>query len=70
MESDMRTYIARGEVRDVALPELHIHNILEGITWWAMYVPDQAPDLKLPVAKAKEIALDVLRHAYLTQPDG
>jgi AcrR family transcriptional regulator len=70
MERDMRTYIARGEVRDVALPELHIHNILEGITWWAMYVPDQAPDRKIPVVKAKEIALDVLCHAYLVQPDG
>ncbi len=70
MGNDMRTYIARGEVREVALPDLHIHNILEEITWWAMYVPYQAPDLKIPVVRAKEIALDVLRHAYLAQPEG
>mgnify|MGYP006305679159 CR=1 FL=1 len=70
MENDMRIYIARGDVRDVAMPDLHIHNILEEITWWAMYVPYQAPDRKIPVAKAKAIALDVLRHAYLTHPVG
>lgn len=61
-------HIERGEVRPVEMPELHIRNILEGIIWWAMYLPHQAPGLELTPSKAKRIALDVLKHAYMTRP--
>lgn len=64
-EENLLHYINRGEVRKVELPKLHIRNIIEGITWWSMYLPYQAPDIDVPVHKAKEIALDILKHSYL-----
>lgn len=64
-EENLLQYIKRGEVRKVELPELHIRNIIEGITWWSMYLPYQVPDIDVPVHKAKEIALDILKHSYL-----
>jgi AcrR family transcriptional regulator len=69
MERNLLYYIEVGEVRDVAFPALHLYNMLESIVWWAMQIPYQAGDMNIPVAKAKEIALDVLTHAYVTDPD-
>jgi AcrR family transcriptional regulator len=68
VERNLLYYIARGEVREVDYPSLHIYNILESIVWWAMQVPYQVPQANISVAKAKEIALDVLTHAYLADP--
>ena len=69
VETNLLYYMKCGEVRQVELPQLHIRNIVEGITWWAMYLPYRAPHMKVPVFKAKEIALDILKHAYMTKPD-
>jgi AcrR family transcriptional regulator len=68
IEENLTQYIARGEVRSVELPALHIRNIVEGITWWSMHLPYQAPHIDVPIAKAKDIALDILKHAYLATP--
>lgn len=65
IEENLVHYIERGEVREIELPELHIRNIIEGITWWAMYLPYQSNDMNIPVFKAKDIALDILKHAYM-----
>lgn len=65
VEKKLLHYIECGEVREIEYPELHMRNIFEGITWWAMYLPYQAPEKKVSVAKAKEIALDILKHAYM-----
>lgn len=69
IEENLSYYIERGEVRKVELPELHIRNIIEGITWWSMYLPYQDTDMKLPIVKAKDIALDILKHAYMKNPE-
>ncbi len=69
IEENLLHYIKKGEVRNVELPKLHIRNILEGITWWGMYLPYQAPDMNLPVSKTKDIALDILKHAYMKKPE-
>ena len=68
-EKNLLYYIKRREVRKIDLPSLHIRNIFEGITWWAMYLPYQEPDIKLSVNKAKEIALDILKHAYMEKSE-
>lgn len=68
IEDNLRLCIKRGEVRQVELPGLHIRNIIEGITWWAMHLPYQVADMNVDPAHAKQIALDVLRHAYLVKP--
>lgn len=68
-EENLLYYIKRGEVRKVELPELHIRNILEGITWWSMYLPYQVPDINVPVDKAKEIAVDIIKNAYLVKSE-
>jgi len=65
---NLMSYIDGGEVRSIEMPEFHIRNIIEGITWWSMYLPYQRHGVDLPVHKAKEIALDILTHAYLTKP--
>lgn len=62
-------YISINEIRTIELPELHIRNIMEGITWWSMYLPYQALDSNVPTHKAKEIALDILKHSYLVNPE-
>ncbi len=69
LERNLLYYIAQGEVRKVEFPPLHLYNILETIVWWAMQVPYKVPAANIPVDKAKEIALDILTHAYLTDPD-
>jgi AcrR family transcriptional regulator len=69
IQESLLYYIERGKVRKIEQPELHIRNIVEGITWWSMYLPYQAPGLKIPVFQAKEIALDILNHAYLTKSE-
>lgn len=69
IEENLLYYIERGEVRKVELPGLHIRNIIEGITWWAMDLPYQEPGMTVPVSKAKGIALDILKHAYMKKPD-
>lgn len=69
IEENLLYYIERGEVRKVELPRLHIRNILEGISWWAMYLPYQEPSMTVPVYVAKDIALDILKHAYLKKPE-
>jgi AcrR family transcriptional regulator len=60
-------YKKHSDIRDIAFPELHIRNILEGITWWAMYVPyqDQNDQVKLTIDQAKEQALLVLTKGYM-----
>ncbi|XMB66957.1 TetR family transcriptional regulator [Mycoplasmatota bacterium zrk1] len=65
IEKNLQNYIEQGEVRKVELPRLHIRNILEGITWWAMYLPYQDSGKKIPVSQSKDIALDILKHAYM-----
>lgn len=68
IKEKLEDFIKQGEVREIEMLELHIRNILEGITWWSMYLPYQSPDRPLPVEKAREIAIDVLKHAYLVNP--
>ena len=63
--TNMMYYIEQGEVRQIELPFLHIQNIVEGITWWSMSIPYQELQIEIPVEKAKEILLDILKHAYL-----
>ncbi len=68
IEDNLQDGMQRGEVRKILYPRLHIRNILEGITWWAMYLPYQEQQERIPQSTAKEIALDILNHAYLTDP--
>ncbi len=77
LDQHLRLYMQAGQVRPIKYPHLHIRNIIEGITWWAIYLPLQAVNLDawnrygsqgLSAAEAKEIALDVLCHAYLINP--
>jgi AcrR family transcriptional regulator len=68
IEENFSLAISRGEVRQVELPSLHIRNIIDHLIWWAMYLPYQVQDVKLDPTQAKQIALDVLRHAYLVKP--
>lgn len=69
IEENLMFYIERGEVRKIELLGLHIRNILEGITWWSMCLPYKTDSMNIPVHKAKDIALDILKHAYLTKPE-
>lgn len=68
IEHNLIHCIERGEVRKIELPQLHVRNIIEVMIWWAMLLPYQAPDINVPVSKAKEISLDILKHAYLNKP--
>lgn len=68
LKNNLNYYIEVKEVRDIEMPELHIRNILEGITWWAMYLPYQNISQKVSEEKAKEIAMDTLKHTYLVNP--
>lgn len=69
IEENMAYYMEIGEVRKVEEVSLHIRNILEGITWWSMYLPYFHPDVQLPKNKAKKIGMDILTHAYLVNPE-
>lgn len=62
VENNLARYIERGEVRPIELPELHVGTIIEGIIWWAMYLPHRVPHITVPTAK--RISLDILLHAY------
>jgi len=68
IEKNLIMYIERGEVRNIELPALHIRNIIEELVWWGMYLPYKVPDANIPVSQAKRIALDILSHAYLNNP--
>ncbi|GAB6090752.1 TetR/AcrR family transcriptional regulator [Spirochaeta dissipatitropha] len=68
LESRLKDFINSGHIRPVEHPRLHIHNILENITWWAMLLPYQEADIRIPEERAKEIALDVLIHGYIQSP--
>jgi len=63
-ENKLMEAISNKEIRDIDMPALHIRNIIEIITWWSMYLPYREPGLNVPAGKAKEIAVDVLTHAY------
>ncbi len=57
--------IAAGQMRAIEYPGLHIRNILETIVWWAMKLPHLNNSEPISSDKAREIALDILSHAYL-----
>lgn len=57
--------IDKGQMRRIEYPALHIRNILETIVWWAMKLPHLEGSGPVNTEKAKEIALDILTHAYL-----
>jgi len=69
LEKKLEYYIKQGEVREIEEPGLHLRNIFEGITWWSMYIPYQHPEKKIPITQAKRIALNILEHAYLINPE-
>ncbi len=76
LDRNLRLYMQAGQVRSIRYPHLHIRNIIEGITWWAIYLPLRLGFLdawnreasELSPDEAKAIAVDVLCHAYLQDP--
>ena len=67
MEAILLRFIESGHIRPVEYPRLHIRNILENITWWAMHLPYQEHNAP-PPEQARGIALDVLNHGYMMNP--
>lgn len=62
----VRLYLARGELRPLAHPELTAALIAETMAWWGMHVQNDAFEVRrdIPAAVAKEVCLDNLIHAY------
>lgn len=68
IEENLNRGIARGEVRDVDFPSLHIRSVMDHIIWWSMHMPYAVPDTAITPAEAKAVAMDILHHAYLVNP--
>lgn len=64
---NLEAYKKRGSIRSIDYLPLHIRNILEGITWWAMYVPyqDDMSSISITQEEAKTQALAVLTKGYI-----
>jgi len=64
---NLEAYKKDGRIRSIDFLPLHIRNILEGITWWAMYVPYEDDNSSISITKeeAKIQALAVLTKGYI-----
>lgn len=67
VESALWRYMDNGEIRMMEYPRVHVQNIMDILTWWAMNAYITMPDISVPKETAKKIAIDLLTHAYLKE---
>ncbi len=67
LEDAIARYMRTGEIRTMEYPRIHMQNINDISTWWAMNAYIAMPDVMVPRETGKKIAVDLLARAYLTQ---
>lgn len=66
MENILNVYMEAGEIRQLEHPRVHIQSINDILTWWAMNAYIAMPDVSVPREAARDIAVDLVARAYLT----
>lgn len=65
VEENLKLYMEAGEIRQLEYPRVHVQSINDILTWWAMNAYIAMPDISVPRETAKQIAVDLVAHAYL-----
>ncbi|SDX49155.1 TetR/AcrR family transcriptional regulator [Paenibacillus sp. CF384] len=65
-EHNLNLYMAAGEIRKLDYPRVHVQSINDILTWWAMNANIAMPEISVPRAAAREIAVDLVARAYST----
>lgn len=66
MECMLKFYMEAGEVRQLEHLQVHIQSINDILTWWAMNAYIAMPEVSVQRETARDIAVDLVARAYLT----
>ena len=66
LEANLKVYMEADEIRKLDFPCIHVQSIVDILTWWAMNAYIAMPEISVPRGTAREIAVDLVARAYLT----
>ncbi|SFS63998.1 TetR/AcrR family transcriptional regulator [Paenibacillus sp. BC26] len=64
-ENNLMTFMEAGEIRKLDYPRVHVQSINDILTWWAMNANIAMPEISVPRAAARDIAVDLVARAYV-----